>query len=238
MAGCAEAPTPVVAARAEPTEAPDVPTYCAAKTKPCVPPEDFVERLCANRYVSVAPYLFEKHTPFVRLHAKSKTIELKNSLRGPVGAEPIAFAEEVLLLRVVSAPPSSPKKPAEEIYDVLRWDGTCASVPKRDLAPYLTGVPQAARVEFAKLETNMRAALTRDVKLSKLSSARTDACRSSESSEACTQADKALSDAVVIAIRQGLKLPMPQHRPSADMPSSAAAPPNATATDNGSSSGP
>jgi len=231
MAGCAEAPTPVVAARAEPTEAPDVPTYCAAKTKPCVPPEDFVERLCASRYVSVAPYLFEKHTPFVRLHAKSKTIELRNGLKGPVGAQPIAFAEEVLLLRVVSAPSASPKKPGEAIYDVLRWDGTCASVPKRDLAAYLPGVPQAAPVEFAKLETTMRAALTRDAKLNKLGAARADACRSSESSEACTQADKALSDAVVVAIRQGLKLPMPQHRPGANAPSSPATAPNASAAE-------
>ena len=86
--GCSEPPPPVVAPRPEPKEAPDVPTYCASKAKPCVPPPDFVELLCKDRYVSVAPYLFQKQTPFVRLHAKSRTIELKNGFKGPTGDQP------------------------------------------------------------------------------------------------------------------------------------------------------
>ena len=212
--GCSEPPPPVVAPRPEPQEAPDVPTFCASKAKPCVPPEHFVELLCKDRYVSVAPYLFQKHTPFVRLHAKSRAIELKNGFQGPVGAQPIAFAEEVLLLRVTSAEPEKPKKAPEEVYDVLRWDGTCATVSKRDFVTYLPGMPQAAQIEFMGLDTTIRAALLRDAKLEKLSSSRTSACGQNTNSDDCAQASKALSEAIVASIRQGLRLPMPRQRPS------------------------
>ena len=231
LLGCSEPPPPVVAPRPEAQEAPDVPTYCASKTKPCVPPPGFVELLCKDRYVSVAPYLFQKHTPFVRLHAKSRDVESKN--KGPTGEQPIAFAEEVLLLRVTSLPAEKPKKAPEEQYDVLRWDGTCATVSKRDFVAYLPGVPQAALVDFTTLDTTMRTALLRDAKLEKLNATRTTACQAGSNSDDCVKASKALSEAIVAAIRQGLRLPMPRQRPSEsstqhEPPAPAVAPSNGT----------
>ena len=215
IVGCAEDAPPVVAPKAESTEAPDVPTFCASKTKLCVPPEDFVEQLCADRYASVAPYLFQRHTPFLRFHVKARSIESINGFKGPTSSEPVSFAEEVLLLRAPSTAAASPKRPADEIYDVLRWNGTCAAVPKRELVRYLPGMPQAALVEFAKLDTTMRAALVRDAKVNKLHQTRITACQDKESSERCSLAEKALSEAIVAAVRLGLKLPMPRQRPGA-----------------------
>ena len=100
---------------------------------------------------------------------------------------------------------------------MLRWDGTCATVSKSDFVTYLPGMPQAALVDFTNLDTTMRAALLRDAKLEKLSSARTTACQGDSKSDGCVQASKALSEAVVAAIRQGLRLPMPRQRPSASI---------------------
>ena len=215
IVGCAEDAPPVVAPKAESTEAPDVPTFCASKTKLCVPPQDFVEHLCADRYASVALYLFQKHTPFLRFHVKSHSIESTSGFKGKAGSQPISFAEEVLLLRTRNMGADSPKRPADEVYDVLRWDGTCAAVPKRELVRYLPGMPQAALVEFARLDTTMRAALARDAKVNKLQQTRARACQDKESSEGCSLAEKALSEAIVATIRQGLKLPMPRQRPGA-----------------------
>jgi hypothetical protein len=214
LLGCSEPAPPAVAPRPEVHEAPDVPTYCASKIKPCVPPQDFVRQLCQDRYASVAPYLFQKHTPYVRLHAKSRSIELKNGFNGPTGTQPVAFAEEVLLMRVATVEPAKPKATAEEVYDVLRWDGTCVTAPKRDLVTYLPGTPQAALVDITTLDTTTRTALLRDAKLAKLDSSRTAACRADAKSDGCAQAARALSDAIVAAIRQGLRLPMPRQRPS------------------------
>lgn len=213
LLGCSEPPPPVVAPRPEPQEAPDIPTYCATSAKPCVPPQDFVEQLCKGRYASVGVYLFQKHTPFVRLHTKSRTIELKNDRGGPTSV-PIVFAEELLLLRVNTLLPDKPKKPPEEIYAVLRWDGTCATLPKRDVVTYLPGLPQAAPVEFNDLDSTMRTALLRDAKLDKLHASRDSACQAGATSESCIQASKALSEAIVAAVRQGLRLPMPRQRPT------------------------
>jgi hypothetical protein len=221
LLGCAEPPPPVVAPRPEPQEAPDVPTYCATSAKPCVPPQDFVEQLCKGRYPSVAVYLFQKHTPFVRLHAKSRTIELKNDRGGPTSV-PVLFAEELLLVRVTPFTPDKPKKPPEEIYDVLRWDGTCATVPKRDVVTYLPGLPQATPVEFNDLDSTMRAALLRDTKLDKLRASRESACQAGANSDGCVQSSHALSEAIVGAVRQGLRVPMPRQRPTGAAASRAA----------------
>ncbi len=212
LLGCSEPPPPVVAPRPEPEEAPDVPTYCANSAKPCVPPQEFAEQLCKGHYASVGIYLFQKHTPFLRLHAKSRTVELKNERGGPTSV-PVMFAEEFLLMRVNTLTPDKPKKPPEEVYDVLRWDGTCATIPKRDVVTYLPGVPQAPPVEFNELDTTMRTALLRDAKLEKLHASRDSACQSGATSDSCVQASRTLSEAIVAAVRQGLRLPMPRLRP-------------------------
>jgi hypothetical protein len=181
-----------------------------------------VEQLCKGRYASVAVYLYQKNTPFVRLHAKSRTIEVKNDRGGPTSV-PIMFAEELLLMRVNTLAPDKPQKPPEEIYDVLRWDGTCATVPKRDVVTYLPGLPQATPVEFNDLDTTMRTALLRDAKLDKLHAARESACQSGATSDSCVQAGKTLSEAIVAAVRLGLRLPMPRQRPTGAATSHAAA---------------
>ncbi len=202
------APAPV-----EIREAPDIHTYCASKEKPCLPEAEFVERLCQSRFASVAPYLFQKHTPFVRQYVKSHNCELKSAFNGPTGQQPIAFGEELLLLRVRRDAPAHAKQPAAENYDLLRWDGTCVTLPKHDMVPYLPGVPKAPPVEFDDFDTTMRAAVVRDKKLEVLHAARENACKQAAKGSACESAKKSLSDQLVISIRQGLRLPMPRERP-------------------------
>ena len=214
VVGCEEPPPKAPPPPPEPQEAPDIPTYCASAAKPCVPPPDFVELLCRDRFASVAPYLFQKHTPFVRLHVKSRSVELGNSFKGPTGSNAVAFAEELVLLRVISESAENAKKPPLERYDLLRWDGTCLTLPKTDVVTYLPGMPQAAPVEFNEFDSTMRVALLRDKKIGKLHDDRERVCQQGQASEGCTKASKALSEGIVGAIRQGLRLPMPRERPS------------------------
>ncbi len=208
--GTPEAKTPETA---EVGEAPDVPTYCAPKSKPCVPPPDFVESLCHARYASVAAYLFQKHTPFVREYVKCKTCEAVSSIGGPVGSRTLGFGEELLLLRVITEMPDKPKQPIKESYDLLRWDGTCVTLSKRDAVSYLPAAPSATKVNFDDFDTTMRAALLRDKKIETAHNARETACKKDKAGAECAQLDRALADLVVKAIRQGLRLPMPRQRP-------------------------
>lgn len=215
LASCAEESAPVAKTPLEVREAPDVPTYCASKEKPCVPPAEFVAQLCQGRFASVAPYLFQKHTPFERHFVKNRNCQLKTSFGGPTGEQPIAFAEELLLLRVKPAASAQGKKVPAEDLDFLRWDGTCVTLPKRDVVTYLPGVAKASPLEFDDLDTTMRAAVVRDKKLDALHAARETACKQEPKGSVCEKARKSLSDQLVTAIRSGLRLPMPRERPGA-----------------------
>jgi hypothetical protein len=179
-----------------------------------LPPAEFVEQLCQGRFASVAPYLFQKHTPFGRYYVKNRNCQMKTAFGGPTGDQPIAFAEELLLLRVKAGAPAQGKKPAAEDLDFLRWDGTCITLPKSDAVTYLPGVPKAAPLEFDDLDTTMRAAVVRDKKLDALHAARESACRQDAKGADCEKARKSLSDQLVTAIRQGgLRWPSPRERP-------------------------
>ena len=213
LASCAEEPAPVAKAPVEVREAPDVPTYCASKEKPCMPPPEFIEQLCQGRFASVAPYLFQKHTPFERHYVKNRNCQMKTAFGGPTGDHPIAYAEELLLLRVKSGPAAQGKKPPVPELDLLRWDGTCVTLSKRDVVTYLPGVAKAAPLEFDELDTTMRAAVVRDKKLEALRAARETECKQDPKGSACEKARQSLSDQLVTAIRQGLRLPMPRERP-------------------------
>jgi hypothetical protein len=213
LSSCADEPPPAAKAPVESREAPDVPTYCASKAKPCVPPTEFIEQLCQGHFASVAPYLFQKHTPFERYYVKNRNSQMKTAFGGPTGDHPIAFAEELLLLRVKPAASEPGKKAPAEDLDFLRWDGTCITLPKRDAVPYLPGVPKAAPLEFDDLDTTMRADVRRDKKVETLYAAREAACKQDPKGSECEKSKKALSDQLVAAIRQGLRLPMPRERP-------------------------
>jgi len=201
LASCAGEPAQVAKAPVEVRESPDVPTYCASKEKPCVPPSEFVEQLCQGRFASVAPYLFQKHTPFERHFVKNRNCQMKTAFGGPTGEQPITFAEELLLLRVKPGALAQGKKAPAEDLDFLRWDGTCVTLPKRDVATYLPGVAKAAPLEFDDLDTTMRAAVVRDKKLDALHAARETACKQDPKGSVCEKARKSLSDQMVTAIR-------------------------------------
>jgi hypothetical protein len=212
LAGCTAPPPAKTAKTTDLQEAPDVPTYCASKSKPCVPAVEFVDALCRKRFASVAPYLFQKHTPFVREYTKCKACEAVDLAGKPTGSA-LGFAEELLLLRVVTEMPDKPKQPLKETHELLRWDGTCVALPKRDVVAYLPGNPDATAVEFDDFDTTMRGALLRDKKVEAAHTARDTACKERNSAE-CARSSKMLSDQIIKAIRMGLRLPMPRERPA------------------------
>jgi hypothetical protein len=212
LGACADPPQPKAAKPLEIVEAPDIPTYCASKSKPCVPAPEFVDALCRKGYPSVAPYLFQKHTPFVREYVKCKSCEVQAPTRGH-DKPALSFAEELLLLRVITELPDKPKQPAKESYELLRWDGTCVKLAKRDVVSYLPGNPEAAPIEFDDFDTTMRSALLRDKRIEASHAAREAYCTEPKGAD-CARSRKALSDQVIKSIRLGLRLPMPRDRPS------------------------
>jgi len=206
---------PPIEAAAEPTAAIDppaaapvqappdrLPTSCSGDGEACVPPGDFVERLCAHTHQDLALALFTKASVFTRLYLRGKLDEL-------------VFDEEVLALRhhraqkggiVVGSGSGS--------YDVLRWDGTCSTaVDEGMLTRSRPPQPRSARIQWHRLGDEMQTSLvTSSPSVKKAHTRRGKECKGAmtgEVSATCVEADAALGKAVAEYVRNGGALPQP-----------------------------
>jgi hypothetical protein len=238
LAGCGGAPlpasAPAPAASADPAasaakdpsasanEAPkpstELPTSCEARDdKLCLPPAAFVKRLCGGFYADVALSMFAKGTPWTRGYLR-REVEAWNASGGVSSADKLVFEEEVLLVvhreadaggMVVSGSSGS--------YDVLRWDGTCASLMGEEVTTKPPRVPpKHAKIPWKSLGEPLREALLANEKIGKVSAERKKECKGATMGEVsikCVKADTMLSVSVVEYVRSGGALPPPSKMP-------------------------
>lgn len=226
---CASAPPKVVVAP-EPKVAEDLPTWCSEGTKPCRPERSFVERLCRGSFPGTALYLFQKSSPWQRRWIKARGISAQ-APGGKSGSGELQFAEEVLLMSLEEStspnatPDATPDaknsksrahktaaKQADAALIVLRWDGTCVEVPASSTATFQPGAQKHAPVNYEALDLSVQRSLLRDADIEKALAARKSACDGGAST-ACDEADQALSGLIVVKVRRGTKLSMPDSRP-------------------------
>ena len=101
-------------------------------------------------------------------------------------------------------------------YDVLRWDGTCATLGEGELSLKKPPSPKAARVEWRFLDDNVQEALRSNEALSKIVSERKKECKGATSgdvSNKCVRADAKLSDSIIGYVRKGGTIPVPDKLP-------------------------
>lgn len=199
----ADSAAPPASAAADATPAPTaLPTACAGPQTPaCVPPSNFVDRLCTKPHQEIALALLAK-SPFTRLYLKGKLDEL-------------AFQEEVLALRFHAQDKNGMQVGSGNgSYDVLRWDGSCSMAVDADiLSTSNPSRPKTARVLWHRLSDKTQDALiagSDDIK--RAHAKRGKECKgamSGDVSAACQKADQALVDAIVQYVRGGGALPTP-----------------------------
>jgi hypothetical protein len=154
----------------------------------------------------VALALFSKDTPFTRMYLRGKLDEL-------------VFDEEVLVLRF-----HGPQKGGMVIgsgngtYDVLRWDGTCATAVEAEmLVRARPGRPRSAHIQWHRIGSAMQDALIAGSDSVKRAHAkRGKECQGASSgdvSKSCEVADQALIDAVTDYVRTRGGLPEPTSLP-------------------------
>lgn len=229
----ASAPAPVepapdtVAAKTEesgdkpalaPASAPAIPTTCAGSAEACVPPSAFAEAVCNGRFPDLSLYLFAKGTPWQRAYVKVQHLEPVNLYAGERSDRWLEFGEEVLILK--RRGPGSGKKSVEVSgptdLDVLRFDGTCATVRQEMLATYMTGAVRVAPVVWKYLDPDIQEALLKDKGVARASDKERPACKGStmkHPGEPCVKAMTALSDAIGVALRLGVAVPAPDKLP-------------------------
>ncbi|WP_438038630.1 hypothetical protein [Sorangium sp. So ce128] len=189
-----------------------IPTTCEQRGNECLPPVAFVKRLCSGFHPDVALTLFAKGSPFTRGYLTRDT-DAVNASGGSSSNDKLVFDEEVLILyhrepetggMVVSG--------AGGGYEVLRWDGTCATLMAEEVRQHVPPKPKFAAIPWKSLDQKTRDAFLADEKTGKLIIERKRECKGATMGAVtakCEKVDKQMAAALIEYVRGGGALPAP-----------------------------
>lgn len=165
----------------------------------------------------MALLFFQKDSPWTRAYVSVREAEPYNGLSGPSSDQKLLFDEELLVL--AERRPDLGGMSVSGVgasYDLLRWDGTCATLSAQEVRLQRPPKPGTADITWRHLEDATQAALMEDERVAKAATERRKECKGvtmGEVSAKCEKADHALKLAVVDAIRGGRKIPTPSKLP-------------------------
>jgi len=205
-------PDPALSAHAsDATPSHALPTECSAVGNLCLPPRDFVRRLCQGAFTGAAFHLLEKGTPFSRGYVRARKVPAVNALGGPTSDAQLEFGEEVLILtRTGEAGAGQMQVSGMGGYDVLRWDGTCANLADGELALRAPIPPRHAPIDWRYIDANIQEALLLDAGIREARKAQRQHCHGvslGTRSPECVAAESRLQDRITLAVRAGFALP-------------------------------
>jgi hypothetical protein len=236
LAACGSAPPPPAPAApsasaassageasAAPADAADkpsatLPTACEpGGDKVCLPPPGFVKRLCANFFPDTTMAMFAKGTPWTRAYSRVN-VEAWNASGGAASSEKLALEEELLIVakRAPDTGGMTVSGSSGGSYDVLRWDGSCASLMADEVSLKPSPSPKFAKIPWKSLADDIQAAMMADAKVAKAVTERKKECKGASTGEVslkCVKADEALGRAVVEFVRNGGSFPPPAKLP-------------------------
>ncbi|MEO6418376.1 MAG: hypothetical protein ABIP39_03170 [Polyangiaceae bacterium] len=197
-------------------EAPALPSTCEATGKKnlCTPDADFAKRLCAGEFPDVALSMFKKESPWTRGYMRMN-VEAWNATGSRTHRTKLVFDEELLVIQHRQAEAGGIVMLGAHgetgSYDVLRWDGSCVSVMAEEITLARPPQPKRAQIPWRHLDEGTRLALLEAPKVKSTYELLGKACVGNETK--CTQAEGALSGAVIDFVRGGGLLPQPTRRP-------------------------
>jgi hypothetical protein len=211
-----EGPVDSSAAAPEPEAPPALPSTCSGSGE-CYPDPAFAERLCRGKFPGVALALFAKSAPWRHLFVQAISIEPVNAYGGPRSDTWLNFSEEVVVLRK-RGPGNGPgvRMSGPTDLDVLRWDGTCATIREELFVTYNPGQMVGPHIVWKYLDDATQEGLLKNPVIQRAQAAERKSCRDSSPNQrtpACDKAMKKLTDAIVVAVRSGAELPQPASVP-------------------------
>jgi len=203
---------------AEPVPAPpSLPEHCTGDNEPCLPPKDFVKRLCRAKYPSVALVMFQKRAPWSHAFVKVRDVRAVNSYGGPVSSSRLVFSEEVVLLRHRPyVPRGGVQDDGPDNYDVLRLDGTCARLAEDEFRSFWYGTHKYAPIRWERIDSRMREVLATNTRVDRARTSQYQDCRGSYlggGGAACQKATQKLATEILDAVNRGIDLPSPRRIP-------------------------
>ncbi|MEO7329167.1 MAG: hypothetical protein ABI193_11340 [Minicystis sp.] len=232
LAACGSPPPPAAAApaasatpdaSAAPMSADDkpaakLPTACEpGSDKVCLPPPGFVKRLCANFFPDTTVSMFAKGTPWTRAYSRVN-VEAWNASGGAASSEKLQLDEELLIVakRVPDTGGMTVSGSSGGSYDVLRWDGSCASLMADEVTLKTAPSPKFAKIPWKSLADDIQAAMITDAKVGKAAVERKKECKGASTGEVslkCVKADEVLNRAVFDFVHNGGSFPPPLKLP-------------------------
>jgi len=191
---------------------PRIPTRCARGKKhkqECVPPPGWVGRLCEDVYPDVALHMFSPGTPWKRLYMLARAEPFNASGGASLLGDKLERGEEVIALRRRN---NDGEFQVGDIsgYDVLRWNGACATVHDGDFADDRPSRILQSKLEWRRLGLPLRQQLEAQPAISAAYEARRKSCKGQSIgivSDDCEANDKLLMEEVVRYIQSGARLP-------------------------------
>jgi hypothetical protein len=232
LSSCGSAPEPPAADASDQAERPEakvsdqeptqvaaakktIPWRCRKSKPPCMPPPTFVERLCQDVYPDVALHMFAPGTPWRRFYMLHTAEPFNASGGASLLGDKMRRGEEVIALRRRNAKNGIQVSDISG-WDVLRWNGACASIHDGE---FTTDPPNSignARPTWRSLGPELRQSLEENPELQEVYEARRKSCKGisiGRVSADCEEFDKKLSDEIVRVVRNGTKLPKPAKVP-------------------------
>jgi hypothetical protein len=206
----AVAAAPPAASQAAAATTREVPNACADKAL-CLPPSAFVDAVCKHKFPDLPLYLFAGRMPWQHLYVKAEWVEPVNPHGGDQSEAWMQFGEEVVVLR--KRAPGGAKGvqvsgPSD--VDVLRWDGTCATIREEMLVSYIPAPMQSPRIIWKYLDAGLQEALLKNAVVARSREAEKKGCRDSSVTHptpSCEKAMRQLTDAIALAVHQNVELP-------------------------------
>ena len=193
-----------------------LPDKCEKKGDICAPSPKFVKRLCGGFNPDVALIFFRKGSPFTRAYLRG-AVEAWNASGGSSSADKLAFDEEVIVLLERKQDAGGMQvSGAGGGFDVLRWDGSCATLAPEEITFNLPPKPKNAKLSFKDLGDTTQEVLLKNEKIAKLNADRRKECKGAtmgEVSAKCVKLVDQLSDLVAGYVREGGEIPTPTKLP-------------------------
>jgi hypothetical protein len=192
-----------------------LPARCAKKKWPCLPPPKWVDKLCQDVYPDVALHMFAPKSPWQRFYMLQNADPFNASGGASLMGDKMRRGEEVIALRRHSSGGSFQTSDIGG-YDVLRWNGACATVHDGEFQIRPLSDVGHARLEWRELGLPIRQALESDESISATYEEKRRQCRGislGRVSADCEGYAQKLVDEVVRYVRGGGRLPKPAKQP-------------------------
>lgn len=192
-----------------------LPDHCARGKRECVPPPGWVKRLCDDVYPDVALNMFKPGTRWQRLYMLARAEPFNASGGASLLGDKMERGEELIALK--RRDNNGELQVGDNSgYDVLRWNGACATIHDGDYSRQPLREVVYSKIEWRRLGLDLRKALEAQPDISAAEDARRKACKGigfGEVTRDCEVYDRKFMDEVIHYVQNGGNLPPPSRLP-------------------------